>query len=147
MEEVSILIEAQARDMDAAIEIDIPADAPVIQSDPYQLRQVLLNLVSNAIQAGEKGQTVSISAAVTENNIIIEVADRGAGIPPENLQKVFEPFFTTKAPDKGTGLGLFVSRNIVETLGGEIEVQSRVGEGSNFKVILPRRSKESQVLA
>jgi two-component system NtrC family sensor kinase len=69
----------------------------------------------------------------------VVVKDNGPGIPPENLEKIFEPFFTTKPPGQGTGLGLSVSRGIVEKLGGRIEVESKLGVGAKFRVILPRK--------
>lgn len=135
--EVVSLVEPQARDHDITMEMDIPEDAPIIRSDPYQLRQVLVNLLANAIQASQRGQAVRISVAAGENGMEISVRDHGTGISGENLQRIFEPFFTTKSSDKGTGLGLFVSSSIVEKLGGRIEVESEFGKGSVFKVMLP----------
>ena len=67
------------------------------------------------------------------------VRDNGPGIPPENYERIFEPFFTTKPPGEGTGLGLSVSRGIIEKLGGRIELESKLGKGTDFKVILPRK--------
>lgn len=67
----------------------------------------------------------------------IEIADSGPGIPSEDMAKVFAPFFTTKSPDRGTGLGLYISRTIVEQLGGRLDVTSRVGEGTTFTLRLP----------
>ncbi|KMY67643.1 hypothetical protein AAU61_06955 [Desulfocarbo indianensis] len=106
--------------------------------DPYPLRQVLLNLVSNAIQAQDGGGEVEIAIAGGENTVVMAVRDQGPGIPPENMERIFEPFFTTKPEEIGTGLGLPVSRSIVEELGGRLEVESTLGEGTVFKVILPR---------
>lgn len=106
--------------------------------DPYQLRQVLLNLVTNAIQAvGSKGR-VEIILGGSPAEAWIEVADDGPGIPPENLERIFEPFFTTKPAETGTGLGLSVSRGIVEELGGRLDVESEPGQGAVFRVHLPR---------
>jgi signal transduction histidine kinase len=109
-----------------------------IRSDPYQLRQVFINLLTNAVHAtGPKGK-VSITIRPAQDGVTLEIADSGEGIPQENLERIFEPFFSTKATGLGTGLGLFVTRGIVEKLGGRIEVGSKPGEGSCFKIHLPR---------
>jgi signal transduction histidine kinase len=108
-------------------------------SDPYQVRQVLINLVTNGLQAVGSGGLVELVITGDSKEAITVVRDNGPGIPPENLERIFEPFFTTKPPGEGTGLGLSVSRGIVEKLGGRIEVESKLGAGSTFKVILPRK--------
>jgi len=108
-------------------------------SDPYQVRQVLINLVTNGLQAAAPGGTVELIITGNEADAIAVVRDNGPGIPPENLERIFEPFFTTKPPGEGTGLGLSVSRGIIEKLGGRIEVESKLGTGAVFKVILPRK--------
>jgi signal transduction histidine kinase len=110
-----------------------------IWSDPYQVRQVLINLVSNGLQAVAPGGRVEMIITGNEKDAIAVVRDDGPGIPPENLEKIFEPFFTTKPPGEGTGLGLSVSRGIIEKLGGRIEVESKLGKGTLFKVVLPRK--------
>ncbi len=109
-----------------------------IFSDPYQLRQVLINLLSNAIQATLVAGEIKIHLADTDKSVSFSIIDNGRGIPKENMDKVFEPFFSTKAPGQGTGLGLFVTRGIVEKLEGRIELESRVGHGAEFRVILPK---------
>ena len=108
-------------------------------SDPYQVRQVLINLVTNGLQAAAQGGTVELIITGNETDAIAVVRDNGPGIPTENLERIFEPFFTTKPPGEGTGLGLSVSRGIIEKLGGRIEVESKLGAGAVFKVILPRK--------
>jgi two-component system, NtrC family, sensor kinase len=110
---------------------------PVIWTDPYRLRQVLLNLLTNAIHATPEGGRISITIRVTSEDAHIEVRDTGCGIPKENLAKIFEPFFSTKGAGEGTGMGLYVSRGIIEKLGGRIRVESRVGKGAVFFVTLP----------
>lgn len=107
-------------------------------SDPYQLRQVLVNIITNAIHASEKGDTITLSLETHAKTILLTISDTGPGIPPENLEKIFEPFFTTKSPGKGTGIGLFVSRGIIERLGGTLEMESRLGQGTSFSIELPR---------
>lgn len=114
-----------------------------VWSDPYQVRQVLINLVTNGLQAVSAGGTVALVVTGDEDNAVAIVKDDGPGIPPENLERIFEPFFTTKPPGEGTGLGLSVSRGMVEKLGGRIEVESKLGIGTVFRVVLPRKPTQS----
>jgi signal transduction histidine kinase len=114
-----------------------------VWSDPFQVRQVLINLVSNGLQAVSKGGLVELIITGNATNAIAVVRDNGPGIPPENLEKIFEPFFTTKPPGEGTGLGLSVSRGIIEKLGGRIEVHSKLGIGTIFTVSLPRKPENA----
>jgi len=107
--------------------------------DPNQVRQILINLVTNAIQATAPQGSVTVTVTGTSDGLTLRVSDTGKGIPGENLEKIFEPFFSDKPPGEGTGLGLFVTREIVDKLGGTIEVRSNVGVGSTFTVILPLR--------
>ncbi len=108
-------------------------------SDPFQVRQVLINLVTNGLQAVTPGGRVDLTITGNDAEAVAIVRDDGPGIPAENLERIFEPFFTTKPPGEGTGLGLSVSRGIVEKLGGRIEVDSKLGRGVTFNVILPRK--------
>ena len=102
------------------------------------MRQVFINLLTNALHATSPGGKISIIFQDMGHEIGLTVSDRGQGIPKENMTKIFEPFFTTKNPGEGTGLGLFVSRGIVEKLGGTIGVESELGKGSRFCVKLPK---------
>jgi two-component system NtrC family sensor kinase len=103
-----------------------------------ELQQVFLNLINNALDAMEKrGGTLDIKSHSEENQIVVEVADDGPGIPKANLGRIFDPFFTTKPVGKGTGLGLSICYGIVRKLGGEIDVHSMVDVGTTFRVILP----------
>ena len=119
--------------------LDIPVDLPLVFADPRQLEQVLGNLTVNACQAMQEGGQLIISAIKIKEQIAITVKDTGTGITPENLLKIFEPLFTTKV--KGIGLGLPVSKKLVEANGGRIEVNSQVGLGSTFTVYLPAQDK------
>ena len=110
----------------------------IIWSDPYEIRQILFNLLTNAIAAIESGGTITVSLKDTDSRVMLCVEDTGEGIPKENLEKIFEPFFTTKPPGKGTGLGLYVMNGITKRLGGKIDITSRVGKGTRFQVTLPR---------
>jgi signal transduction histidine kinase len=107
-----------------------------VRADPYSLRQALINLVHNAVQATESG-TVTVAARRSGDGLQIQVTDTGSGIPAEYRKKIFEPFFTTKDPGKGTGLGLFVVRNLVQKMGGTLDVESEVGKGTTFTLSLP----------
>jgi signal transduction histidine kinase len=115
---------------DSAEDLEIP-------TDPYQLRQLLINLLSNAVQAEHSGGTVTVALRREPQSVLLSVQDTGAGIPKENRGKIFDPFFTTKKPGEGTGLGLFVSRRIAERIRGEIDFESHVGRGTTFFVRLP----------
>jgi two-component system NtrC family sensor kinase len=138
LEEAVGLVNRDARNKE--IEIVIPPGSPscIIWSDPYPLRQVLINLLTNAIHATGAGGKITLSIEEMAEEIMLTVADTGQGIPKENMEKIFEPFFSTKAPGEGTGLGLFVSRGIVEKLGGTIRVESKLGQGSRFIIRLPK---------
>jgi signal transduction histidine kinase len=116
---------------------DIPDSIPSIQSDRGQLQQVFLNLVNNAFAAVPDGGTVNIVIAQPNvNEVAITIRDNGSGIPEEDLKHIFEPFFSTKG-QAGTGLGLSITHDIVERLGGLIEVHSELGKGTRFIVNLP----------
>jgi signal transduction histidine kinase len=112
---------------------------PIVANvDPEQMRQVVANLVMNAIQAQPAGGEVRVHTEELDScQMRIRVEDKGSGIPSDALDRIFEPFFTTKEPGDGTGLGLTVSYGIVSDHGGRIEVESRQGLGSTFSVYLP----------
>ncbi len=112
-------------------------DLPPVECVISQLNQVFMNLLVNASQAIETKGTITIRTGVTGQEVWVEISDTGVGIPPENLKSIFDPFFTTKPVGKGTGLGLSVSYNIIQKHHGRIEVASKVGEGSTFRVWLP----------
>jgi len=121
------------------IEISIQAGGEgVIWSNPYEIRQVLINLVTNAIHATPAGGRITIGIDDQGEGVALRVTDTGSGIPKENLDKIFEPFFTTKPPGQGTGLGLYVSRGIIGRLGGKMRIDSRVGRGTKVLIELPR---------
>jgi len=109
------------------------------QCYPAQLNQVFLNLLTNAAQAIPDGQrgTITITTQKLDEHVIITIADDGAGIAPEHLNKIFEPFFTTKPVGQGTGLGLSIVYKIIENHNGVISVQSTLGKGTEFTIRLP----------
>tara|TARA_R110002072_G_scaffold302799_1_gene488859 strand:- start:3062 stop:4276 length:1215 start_codon:yes stop_codon:yes gene_type:complete len=118
---------------------DLDADEVVLREG--ELKQVLLNLIHNAMQASQPGQTVVVSTSTNESSVRIEVSDEGYGIADENLEQIFDPFFSTKIEKvgEGMGLGLSVTRSIIEAMNGSIEVTSEVGRGTQFAMKLPRR--------
>ncbi|MBX9632677.1 MAG: GAF domain-containing protein [Burkholderiales bacterium] len=114
-------------------------EIPEIQCLPSQLNQVFVNLLVNAAQAIDGQGEITLRTGLGEAEVWVEVIDTGCGIPPENLTRVFAPFFTTKPVGVGTGLGLSVSYGIVRRHGGRFEVESVVGRGSTFRIVLPIR--------
>lgn len=119
-------------------------DIPNIEAYSAQLNQVWTNLLVNAAQAlGTAGGEVRIKTYHDDDSIFVEVSDNGAGIEPEIMNRIFDPFFTTKAVGDGTGLGLSISFGIIERHKGKIEVESKVGRGTCFRVHLPKKIRQS----
>jgi signal transduction histidine kinase len=110
---------------------------PAIECMLPQLNQVFMNLLVNAAQAIDENGTITIRTGSVGEEVWVEIVDTGKGIPPEILPQIFNPFFTTKPVGKGTGLGLSVSYSIVKNHSGRIEVESKVGKGTTFRVWLP----------
>jgi two-component system NtrC family sensor kinase len=94
--------------------------------------------MTNALHAVDKGGSIRVTAAATEERLTISITDDGCGIAPENMDKIFNPFFTTKPTGQGTGLGLSLCHNLVQGMGGDIVVESEPGHGATFTVRLPR---------
>ena len=128
---------------------ELTGGLPPVQCDPGQVEQVLLALMINAIDAMPHGGNLWVNTGLSEDGseIVLRVRDDGSGIPPEILTRIFEPFLTTKETGKGVGLGLAVSRNIVERHHGRIEVQSEMGKGTTFRVTLPIYSSPAHAVA
>jgi signal transduction histidine kinase len=122
----------------AQVELRVsPGDAVTVLGSTNHLLQVLINILLNAKDASSVGREVELRWEHLGSEAAISIVDEGTGIPPDVLAKVFDPFFTTKDVDKGTGLGLAISHGIVERHHGRIEVESKLGEGTVFRVILP----------
>ena len=132
---VTQVLEKQPASENIKVATAIPSDLPPVFVDNRQISQVLVNLVTNACQAMPEGGKLSISAIAKQDKVHVSFTDTGSGISKENMKNLFEPLFTTKA--RGIGLGLAVSKNLVEANGGSIEVESEEGKGSIFTVILP----------
>jgi two-component system NtrC family sensor kinase len=141
LDETTGFLENEARYVNIRIEKRYADNVPVITSDLSQIQQVVLNLLNNAIDAIDHNGTVTVSTRYAEktDEVEIAVADTGKGIAESELHKIFDPFFTTKEVGKGTGLGLSISYSIIEKLGGKLKVQSKVGEGTVFTILLPKQ--------
>ncbi len=136
--ETLALLKGEIKHKQVNIHWKTPQKEFMLISDAYQIRQVLVNLVSNAIHALHPNGTISLSIHETPVFTVFGIEDDGVGILPANLGKIFDPFFTTKSFDQGTGLGLFVVHKIISGLGGEIDVESQPGRGTGFIIKLPR---------
>lgn len=138
IEDIIAITGKRANDSDVVVIKDIQKDLPEFHVSPTELQQVFLNLINNALDAMERrGGTLSISAKLREDHIVIDVSDTGRGIPKEDLPRIFDPFFTTKSVGRGTGLGLSICYGIVKEMGGEIGVNSVVGNGTTFSIKIP----------
>lgn len=141
------ILRAHGRENEKLISTDFSADIPTIHGNAKQLEQVLLNLVMNASQAssGANGQvSVATRFDLDGGVVIVEVADQGVGIDPENMPRLFDPFFSTRIDEGGSGLGLYISKYIVDEHGGTIAVESQVGKGSTFRITLPCSRRNNQ---
>lgn len=152
------LVSHKLKLINAEVVLDLQEDLPLVECDPSQIQQVILNLILNGAQAmqpkGGGKLTIRTGLLSDRENVELYVADTGEGIAPENLSKIFDPFFTTQAEGKGVGLGLAVLYGIVKAHDGEVEVDSRRNEGTSFSVTLPLKvraavseAKEVQVHA
>jgi signal transduction histidine kinase len=141
MESVASMAEPLASAKGLSFRMEISPRDLSMRTDPVKLRQVLLNLLSNAVKYTDTGQ-VSVSTVLHDGVVDFMVTDTGVGVSAEHLEKIFEPFWqvehTTTRRAGGTGLGLAVTRQFVELLGGSIEVQSSLGNGSTFRVSIPK---------
>ena len=136
-----IIVRPMALDKEIRLVVD-PVEPVVLETDPDKLLQVLLNLLSNAIKFTERGQ-VRVRARADGRSVLMEVADTGIGLTPEQRAHVFDPFWQAEEPITrragGTGLGLTITRRLLDLLGGQIEVESEVDRGSTFRVRVPLR--------
>jgi two-component system NtrC family sensor kinase len=138
VEDMTRLVEKEARNNNIDIDRRYDPELPLIHSDAPELRQVVLNLLFNAAQAiGKDGTITIITHSGGENAVELIIQDTGCGIPAENLGKIFEPFFSTKPSGQGTGLGLSISHGLIQQLGGGIRIASTVGQGTTVIITLP----------
>lgn len=138
IEDMAKLVANDARRKNIRIARQLAPDLPPIYADAPQLRQVLLNILNNAVYAiGKDGMVTVTTRHAGKEAVEIVVSDTGPGIAPEDLPRIFDPFFTTKPPGQGTGLGLSICHGIVEKLGGRITAASQAGQGATFTISLP----------
>lgn len=145
VEKVVTICRSQIKKRVKTFEVNIPEGLPPIYADVYSIEQILLNLLINAVQAADKKESrITLTATGRkswQDHTTIIVSDNGSGMDKKTVKKIFDPFFTTKTAADGTGLGLYVSHNLIQGLGGRIEVESEPGKGSTFTVILPDKDR------
>jgi two-component system, NtrC family, sensor histidine kinase HydH len=135
LSECLAVIEGIAQERKVTIRIQSQRDMPPVILDPMKMKQVLINLIMNAVQASPEGEIVIVSCYRKDSQFIIDVSDRGCGIPNDQRESIFAPFFTTKR--EGTGLGLPIAKKIVEAHGGAVEVVDNPAKGVTFRISIP----------
>ena len=134
------VVHAQAEERQITLSIEVPSTPLMVMGDAQRLHQVLLNLLSNAIKYCRPGDQVRVVARRDDTWVLVSVADTGPGIPPDALPSIFERFYRVPGTEKafaGTGLGLTIAHQIIEAHGGEITVESQLGEGTTFTFRIP----------
>jgi signal transduction histidine kinase len=129
------VLQGRLTEQQLTVEQQLPTDLPPLYVDQELLRNCILNFINNAAQAMPEGGVITLSAEKIDHKIRLTFADQGSGISPDDLDKIFQPYFTTK--DVGIGLGLAITERIIKEHGGEIQVTSTLGSGTNFTVLLP----------
>jgi len=142
IEKAGVICDGRIKETIKSFEVNIPENLPEFRTDPEILKDALVAIINNATQAADKEDAWIkidvVSRDPGQEHLIIEVKDNGCGMDREAMDKIFDPFFTTRSPGEGTGLGLSLCYNLIEALGGRIEVDSELGKGSTLRVILPR---------
>jgi two-component system, NtrC family, sensor kinase len=139
------LLEAQLHNTRIEVTRNYSDSLPLAPGNAPKLQQVFMNLILNARDAMPNGGRLEISTEYDDQNAFIGFRDTGMGIDPEHISKIYDPFFTTKQIGKGTGLGLAVSYGVIKDHGGEITVESKVGEGTHFRIALPLATARQQL--
>lgn len=138
VEDMARLVEKEALHKNIKIERHYRPNLPAILTDPPLVRQVVLNLLNNAVYAIGQDGMITITTRIPDSGFVeMIIGDTGCGIPKTHINRVFDPFFTTKPPGKGTGLGLSICHSIIVRLGGRIAVESNHGKGTSFSIRLP----------
>jgi PAS domain S-box-containing protein len=140
VQEVIYMLASTADKRQIQLSFDPPDDPLRVTLVEGEVKQIMYNLIRNAIQASPIGENVAIRISQNARELVVRIEDRGPGIPDESLSRIFDPFFSTKQADSqaGMGLGLSVSRSLIEAMGGRIKVSSKPGQGSVFSAIFPR---------
>ncbi len=130
-----------AKERGHAVTVDVPRDLPDVLADRDRLAQVLINLLDNAVKFTPEGGRIEVGARPSGGRVVVSVSDNGVGIPPEDIGRIFERFYRVDRSrdrrDGGTGLGLAISKHLTQAMGGTIEVDSRPGSGTTFRIFLP----------
>lgn len=139
LRDVSILLETRIRRRQLILRVEADPGLPRILAPEGEVKQVLLNILENAVQASPEGAEIAVVIARDEGGLRVSVTDQGEGISAEVLPHIFDPFFTTKraGTERGMGLGLSVSRSLINAMAGRIDVQTEVGRGTTFSVLIP----------
>src|SRR5258706_461891 len=138
------LLQPEIENRGLHVKTKLARQLPITPIDPTQIQQVLVNLIKNAMHAMTKGGTLTLQTGEGADGVFVSVADTGAGIPQEQINRIFDPFYTTK--EKGTGLGLMIVQRIVRAHGGRIALESHVGRGTTFRLWLPLPHRRPKVL-
>jgi len=145
VQEVLELLSQRTRFANIEVKTELAENLPVFEASLTEMQQVLMNILQNAVDAMERtGGTITVSTRREGGHLRISITDTGPGIPAGNLARLFDPFFTTKPVGKGTGLGLSICYGIVHKMGGRIEVESQVGKGTTFHVLLPMKKTTAE---
>jgi PAS domain S-box-containing protein len=139
------LLRPEIENRGITIQEKLARQLPSSRIDPAQIKQALVNLMKNAVQAMTKGGVLNIQTDAGADGVVVSVADTGGGIPQEQINRIFEPFYTTKK--KGTGLGLMIVQRIVREHGGRIDLESHVGKGTVFRLWLPFHERRTKLIA
>jgi len=142
IEDCKSIVLSKAEENHIVFEIDLPDDMPAVSADRDKIKQVLLNLMSNAIKYNRPGGKVIVSAGWNEREWNFSITDTGLGIPEDSLPNLFTKFYRVRGTENyaiGTGLGLSICKQIVQGHGGRIEVKSKIGEGTTFTVFIPNK--------
>ncbi len=145
LRECLAIIESMAQERNVNVRIESQGAIPSVLLDAMKMKQVLINLIMNAVQASPQGEIVTVSSYREESQFIIDVSDHGCGIPLDKRESIFAPFFTTKR--EGTGLGLPIAKKIVEAHGGHMEVVDNPEKGITFRIFIPCASSGERDLS
>ncbi|HOW66673.1 MAG TPA: ATP-binding protein [Verrucomicrobiota bacterium] len=138
------LLRPELENRGLVVKVRLARQLPLGPLDVGQVKQVLVNLIKNAMQAMTRGGVLTVESGEAKEGVWASIGDTGGGIPQEKIQRIFEPFYTTK--EKGTGLGLMIVQRIVREHGGRMDIESRVGQGSTFRVWFPVREPQPRLL-
>lgn len=143
VEGMALLVEKEAKGRGIRLVRSYDSTLPHIPTDPQLVRQVVLNILNNAVQAVDRRGSVFLSTSFSSSHAAVEISDTGPGIPNDAMASIFDPFFTTKPPDQGTGLGLSICQGIVTRLGGTISATNKASGGAVLTVRLPLKGQQA----